>query len=187
MMGASNPHPHGQVWASASVPNEVAKENARQRSYYERNETDLLGAYLDVEIGDADRLVCENDGFVALVPFWAIWPFETIIIPRRRVASIDGFEEAERDALAHILKGLLTRYDNLFSVSFPYSMGFHEAPADGAEHPEWRWHAHVYPPLLRSATVRKFMVGYELLGMPQRDIPPEAAAERLRASSDEQP
>ena len=186
MMGASNPHPHGQVWASASVPHEVAKESDRQRHYYEKNETDLLGAYLDIEIAEADRLVCDNDAFVALVPFWAVWPFETIIIPRRQFATIDALTDQERDALASLLKRLLTRYDNLFSVSFPYSMGFHEAPADGAAHPEWRWHAHVYPPLLRSATVRKFMVGYELLGMPQRDIPPEQAAERLRALPDEQ-
>jgi UDPglucose--hexose-1-phosphate uridylyltransferase len=181
MMGASNPHPHGQVWASATVPNEVAKEDARQRAHHAGTGADLLGAYLELELREATRTVCENDTFVALVPFWAVWPFETIIIPRRRIPTIDAFDDDMRNGLADILKRLLTRYDNLFAVSFPYSMGFHEAPADDRPHPEWRWHAHVYPPLLRSATVRKFMVGYELLGMPQRDIPPEAAAERLRA------
>jgi UDPglucose--hexose-1-phosphate uridylyltransferase len=181
MMGASNPHPHGQVWASATVPTEAAKEDARQRAHHADTGRDLLGACLDVELREGQRLVCENDTFVALVPFWAIWPFETIVIPRRRVPTIDAFDDDMRDGLADVLKRLLTRYDNLFAVSFPYSMGFHEAPADDQPHPEWRWHAHVYPPLLRSATVRKFMVGYELLGMPQRDIPPEAAAERLRA------
>jgi UDPglucose--hexose-1-phosphate uridylyltransferase len=185
MMGASNPHPHGQVWASAHIPNEVLKESDRQRHYFETNETDLLGAYLDVEIGEADRVVCDNDAFVTLVPFWAVWPFETIIIPRRQFETIDAMTVEERDALASILKRLLAGYDNLFSVSFPYSMGFHEAPAEDAAHPEWRWHAHVYPPLLRSATVRKFMVGYELLGMPQRDIPAEAAAEKLRSLCEE--
>jgi UDPglucose--hexose-1-phosphate uridylyltransferase len=181
MMGASNPHPHGQIWASASVPNELEKEQRCQAAYLARGEHDLLGAYLDVEMGESTRVVCANNGFVALVPFWAVWPFETMIIPRRRIASIDGLSGDERNQLADILKRLLTRYDNLFAVSFPYSMGFHEAPADGQEHPEWRWHAHIYPPLLRSATVRKFMVGYELLAMPQRDIPPEHAADRLRA------
>jgi UDPglucose--hexose-1-phosphate uridylyltransferase len=180
MMGASNPHPHGQIWASASLPNEVAKEQRCQHAHLAREGRDLLGRYLDVELAEHTRLVCDNDEFVALVPFWAVWPFETMIIPRRQVATIDAFDERQRDGLADLLKRLLTRYDNLFAVSFPYSMGFHEAPADGQRHPEWRWHAHFYPPLLRSATVRKFMVGYELLGMPQRDIPAEQAAERLR-------
>jgi UDPglucose--hexose-1-phosphate uridylyltransferase len=181
MMGASNPHPHGQIWASASVPNEVVKEEATQHAHLATSGRDLLGEYVDLEMREGIRLVCENEHFVALVPFWAIWPFETMILPRRRIATIDALDDTERTAAAELLKRLLTRYDNLFDVPFPYSMGFHEAPADGAPHPEWRWHGHVYPPLLRSATVRKFMVGYELLGMPQRDIPPEQAAERLRA------
>jgi UDPglucose--hexose-1-phosphate uridylyltransferase len=183
MMGASNPHPHGQIWASASLPNEVVKEQAAQQAHLARAGHDLLGDYLELELREGTRVVCVNDGFVALVPFWAVWPFETIIVPRRRVAAITQFDEDERRALAELLKRLLTRYDNLFNVSFPYSMGFHEAPAhvDAHTHPEWRWHGHVYPPLLRSATVRKFMVGYELLATPQRDIPPEQAAERLRA------
>ena len=181
MMGASNPHPHGQIWASASVPNEVAKEQRCQEAHLARAGDDLVGAYARLELTERTRVVCENDAFVALVPFWAVWPFETMIVPHRAVQAIDAFDDEQRDGLADLLKRLLTRYDNLFAVSFPYSMGFHEAPADGRSHPEWRWHAHVYPPLLRSATVRKFMVGYELLAMPQRDIPPEQAAERLRA------
>jgi UDPglucose--hexose-1-phosphate uridylyltransferase len=180
MMGASNPHPHGQIWASATVPNEVAKEHARQTAHHERSGHDLLSAYLDLEMTRGERIVCSNALFVALVPFWALWPFETMILPTRRLETIDAFAGEERDALADVLKRLLTRYDNLFAAPFPYSMGFHEAPVDGSAHPEWRWHAHVYPPLLRSATIRKFMVGYELLGMPQRDIPPEHAAARLR-------
>jgi UDPglucose--hexose-1-phosphate uridylyltransferase len=181
MMGASNPHPHGQIWASASLPNEIEKEQRCQAAHLADAGRDLLGDYLKVELHERTRLVCENDGFVALVPFWAVWPFETMIIPRHQVATIDALRAEERDALADLLKRLLTRYDNLFAVSFPYSMGFHEAPADALAHSEWRWHGHIYPPLLRSATIRKFMVGYELLAMAQRDIPPEQAAERLRA------
>jgi UDPglucose--hexose-1-phosphate uridylyltransferase len=181
MMGASNPHPHGQVWASASLPNEVEKEHRCQQAHHDHFGRDLIGDYLEVELRERTRLVCENDTFVALVPFWAVWPFETMIIPKRVVPTIDALDDAQRAGLADLLKRLLTRYDNLFAVSFPYSMGFHEAPADSHEHRYWRWHGHVYPPLLRSATVRKFMVGYELLAMPQRDIPPEQAAERLRA------
>jgi UDPglucose--hexose-1-phosphate uridylyltransferase len=181
MMGASNPHPHGQIWANATIPNEVAREQTRQRLHYEQCGRDLLGDYLEIELDDGQRIVCHNDAFVALVPFWAMWPFETLILPRRRVATVDGLDQAERDGLAELLKRLLTRYDNLFDVSFSYSMGFHEAPADDAAHPDWRWHAHIYPPLLRSATVRKFMVGYELLAMPQRDTTPENAAERVRS------
>ena len=181
MMGASNPHPHGQIWASASLPNELVKEQRTQQTYQARHGRDLLGDYLTTELSAGTRLVCENQSFVALVPFWAIWPFETMIVPRRAVPTIDALNDGERLALADLLKRLLTRYDNLFAVSCPYSLGFHEAPADNQPHPEWRWHGHIYPPLLRSATVRKFMVGYELLAMAQRDIPPEQAAERMRA------
>jgi UDPglucose--hexose-1-phosphate uridylyltransferase len=181
MMGASNPHPHGQIWASASLPNEIEKEQRCQRAHLDNTGRDLLGTYLEIEQSERSRLVCDNAEFVALVPFWAVWPFETLVVPRRQVATIDRFDASQRDGLADLLKRLLTRYDNLFAISFPYSMGFHEAPADEGAHPEWRWHAHIYPPLLRSATIRKFMVGYELLAMPQRDIPPEQAAERLRA------
>jgi UDPglucose--hexose-1-phosphate uridylyltransferase len=181
-MGASNPHPHGQIWASSSIPSEVIKEQTRQRAHFERVGQDLLGDYLRVELDDGSRLVCQNRSLVALVPFWAVWPFETMILPRRRVETIDDFTGTERDDLADIIKQLLTRCDHLFDAAFPYSMGFHERPADAEPHPEWRWHAHVYPPLLRSTSVRKFMVGYEMLASAQRDIPPEEAAARLRAN-----
>ena len=180
MMGASNPHPHGQIWASTSVPSEIVTEQNYQREHLERFGRDLLGDYLGVELADGSRLVCQNTSFVALVPFWAVWPFETMILPRRRVETIDDFLNNEREDLAAILKQLLMRGDSLFNTAFPYSMGFHERPADAASHPEWRWHAHIYPPLLRSASVRKFMVGYEMLASAQRDIPPEEAAMRLR-------
>jgi UDPglucose--hexose-1-phosphate uridylyltransferase len=184
MMGASNPHPHGQIWGSASVPTEVAKEDGHQRAHLERYGRDLLGDYLDLELAAEVRIVCDNAAFVALVPFWATWPFETMVLPRRLVAAIDEFTEDERDALADILKRVLSRCDNLFDAPCPYSMGFHERLADGQSHLAWRWHTHIYPPVLRSATVRKFMVGYEMLASAQRDIPPEEAAERLRAASE---
>ncbi len=180
MMGASNPHPHCQIWSSRSLPNEVAKEQAAQAEWRASKGTCLLCEYARLEAEAGDRVVEENEGFLAVVPFWAIWPFETMVLSRRHAASIDQLSAAERDLLADILKRITARYDRLFRVSFPYSLGFHQRPTDGAEHPEWHFHAHFLPPLLRSATVRKFMVGYELLGTPQRDITPEAAAERLR-------
>ena len=186
MMGASNPHPHGQVWATEHLPAKVAREQEMQLAYHNEAGHTLLSDYLVLEVQeDGARLVCQNEYFVALVPFWAVWPFETLVISRRPVATPPALSTKERRALADILKQLTTRYDNLFQVSFPYSMGFHLAPTDGAAHPEWHLHAHFYPPLLRSATVRKFMVGYELLGEPQRDITPESAAERLRELSTE--
>lgn len=184
MMGASNPHPHCQIWANESLPNEMVKEEATQKAYFEHQKTCLLCDYLKLELKSGDRLVCENDGFAALVPFWAIWPFETLVISKAHVATIGGLDQAARAALADILKRITTRYDNLFQVSFPYTMGFHQQPTDGEAHPEWHFHAHYYPPLLRSATVRKFMVGYEMLATPQRDITAESAAERLRGVSE---
>ncbi|MDQ6663509.1 MAG: UDP-glucose--hexose-1-phosphate uridylyltransferase [Acidobacteriota bacterium] len=180
MMGASNPHPHCQIWANESLPNEIIKEQSAQVDYFHAHNSCLLCDYLKLELASRERIVCENDSFAAIVPFWAVWPFETIVISKTHVNSIDGLQDAARDALADILKRLTARYDNLFEVSFPYTMGFHQHPADGAAHPEWHLHAHFYPPLLRSATVRKFMVGYEMLGMPQRDITAESAAARLR-------
>jgi len=180
MMGCSNPHPHCQVWANSSIPNEPAKETRSQRRWLEEKGSLLLEDYLKLELEAGERLVVENEHFVALVPFWAVWPFETMILPRRRVAGMDEFTEEERTGLADILKRMTTRYDNLFQVSFPYSMGFHQRPTDEREHREWYFHAHFYPPLLRSATVKKFMVGYEFLAYPQRDITPESAAARLR-------
>jgi UDPglucose--hexose-1-phosphate uridylyltransferase len=184
MMGASNPHPHGQIWATELVPLHVVREQEAQAEYLAMHGRTLLSDYLALELDDGARLVCDNAHFVALVPFWAIWPFETMVISRRPVGALSDLNAEERRALADILKRLTTRYDNLFQVSFPYSMGFHQRPTDGEAHPEWHLHAHFYPPLLRSATVRKFVVGYELLGEPQRDITAEQAAERLRACSE---
>lgn len=180
MMGASNPHPHGQIWASSTLPNEITKELATQTEWFAAHNRTLLGDYLAMELEREQRIVCQNEHFVTLVPFWAVWPFETMVLPRRPMARLPEMTGPERAALSDILQQTVTRYDNLFEVSFPYSMGFHQAPTDGAAHPECHFHAHFYPPLLRSATVRKFMVGYELLGTPQRDITAEAAAARLR-------
>jgi UDPglucose--hexose-1-phosphate uridylyltransferase len=184
VMGASNPHPHGQIWAQRSVPLMPAKELERLGDYFGRHKRTLLEDYLRLELETGERVVCENDGFVALVPFWAVWPFELLVVSRRPVPHLGALEDAERDQLADVLKRATTRYDNVFETSFPYSAGFHQAPTDGAPHREWHLHMHFYPPLLRSATVRKFLVGYEMLGEPQRDLTPETAAARLREQSD---
>ncbi|MGJ5820724.1 UDP-glucose--hexose-1-phosphate uridylyltransferase [Paludibaculum fermentans] len=183
MMGCSNPHPHCQIWASSAIPNEIAKEAAAQEAYFQKNGRTLLADYLEFELSAGERLVSVNEHFAALVPWWAVWPFETMVVSRRAVAGLDELTWDERGGLADILKQLTTRYDNLFEVSFPYSGGFHQRPAAGSRD-AWHFHAHYYPPLLRSATVRKFLVGYELLAFPQRDITPEAAALRLREVSD---
>lgn len=180
MMGASNPHPHGQIWAQRSVPLEAARETERMREHRERHGRTLLQDYLRLELGLGERVVCENDAWVALVPFWAVWPFETLVVSRRALPDLSALGDAERDGLADIVRRLTTRYDGVFGVSFPYSAGIHQAPTDGQPHPEWHLHLHFYPPLLRSATVRKFLVGYEMLGEPQRDLTAEAAAARLR-------
>jgi UDPglucose--hexose-1-phosphate uridylyltransferase len=180
MMGASNPHPHGQIWANATLPNEPAKEQASLLAYQRQHDSCLLCEYWKIEKKRSERLVIENDQFVAVVPFWAVWPFETLVISKRHFGGMDEFLDSEHDAMADILRRLTSGYDNLFKTSFPYSMGFHQRPTDGEPHPEWHFHAHFYPPLLRSATVRKFMVGFELLGSPQRDITPEQPAARLR-------
>ncbi len=183
IMGASNPHPHGQIWASASFPNEPAREQASLLEYRARNQSCLLCDYLKLETERGDRMVCENAAFAVVVPYWAVWPFETLVLSKRHLASIDQLTATESDLLAGILKQITTRYDNLFAVPFPYSMGFHQRPADNTLHEEWHFHAHYYPPLLRSATVQKFMVGYEMLATPQRDLTPESAALRLRETS----
>jgi UDPglucose--hexose-1-phosphate uridylyltransferase len=182
-MGASNPHPHCQIWATASLPNEMAKETAAQTAHLASRRSCLLCDYLKLEQQANERIVFANDHFTVLVPFWAIWPFETMLLPHRHVGSLDQLSGAEASALAEALNHLTIRYDNLFETPFPHSMGLHQKPTYGTAHAEWHLHGHFYPPLLRSATVRKFMVGFELLGTPQRDITAEAAAERLRAVS----
>lgn len=179
MMGCSNPHPHGQIWALDSLPNEAAKEEQTQAEYFAANGRTLLADYVALERQQEERVVEEDDHWVAVVPFWAVWPFEILLAPRRRVAHLDALSTPERESLAQVMGRLLRRYDALFATSFPYSMGWHGAPSDNAaEH--WHLHAHFYPPLLRSASVRKFMVGYELLAEAQRDLTAEQAAARLR-------
>lgn len=180
IMGCSNPHPHGQIWSLDDLPNEPYKEDLRQHEYYEEYGRPLLLDYVELELEREERVVLSNDGWVAVVPYWATWPFEVLLLPRRPVPALPELEEAGRQALAEILKSLLVRYDNLFQTEFPYSMGWHPAPGLPAGQPHWQLHAHFYPPLLRSATVKKFMVGYEMLAEPQRDLTPEAAAQRLR-------
>jgi UDPglucose--hexose-1-phosphate uridylyltransferase len=184
MMGASNPHPHGQIWAQSTLPNQPAREERQQRAYFEEYGLPLLVDYANLEATRQERIIVENESWLAVAPYWSVWPFETMLLPRRHVLRLPDLSNAERDCLAHILKSLLTKYDNLFEVSFPYSMGWHGAPTDSGDYPHWQLHAHFYPPLLRSATVKKHLVGYEMLGMPQRDITIEAAAARLRALPD---
>jgi UDPglucose--hexose-1-phosphate uridylyltransferase len=181
MMGASNPHPHCQIWATSSIPQAPTLELASQKAYLQEHDSCLLCDYVKIETAEQARLVCENDGFVAMVPFWAVWPFEVLLCSRRHFASFPDMSASEVTELSAILKQIVSTYDRVFNVPFPYSMGFHQAPTDNAQHPEWHFHAHFYPPLLRSATVRKFMVGFEMLGTPQRDITPELAAEKLRS------
>lgn len=182
-MGASNPHPHSQIWTTGHIPNEPAMELDRQSEYMQEHGTCLLCDYIAAERQNGERVVASNETFTAVVPFWAVWPFEILLAPHRHAASLADLTPAEVTGLADIMRQVTTRYDNLFEVSFPYSMGFHQAPTDGHEYPAQHLHAHYYPPLLRSATVRKFMVGFEMLGMPQRDITPETAAARLREQS----
>ena len=184
MMGASNPHPHCQIWASASVPEEPLKEDRAQAEYLARRGSCLLCDYLSRESAARERVICENDAFLVVVPFWAVWPFETMIVSRRHFGGLAEMTNAEVGALAEVLKRLTTRYDNLFDAPFPYTMGLHPQPTDNGAYPHWHFHAHFYPPLLRSATIRKFMVGYEMLATAQRDITPEHAAARLRASAE---
>ena len=179
IMGCSNPHPHGQIWAGSALPEEPAKEDRAQREYLAQYGRPLLVDYATLEAERQERIVVANDDWMVVVPFWALWPFETLLLPRRHVARLSDLTPAERDSLAEIMKRLLVKYDNLFEVSFPYSMGWHGAHGLGAESAHWQLHAHFYPPLLRSATVRKFLVGYEMLGEAQRDITAEGAAARL--------
>lgn len=184
IMGCSNPHPHGQIWALDTLPNEPAKEERHQAAYYAEHQRPLLLDYADIEIALEERIVVENEHWLALVPYWAIWPFETLLLPRRHIQRLTDLDSKQRQALADVLKRLLVRYDNLFETSFPYSMGWHGAPFREGDHRHWQLHAHFYPPLLRSATIKKFMVGYEMLAEPQRDLTPEQAAARLREMSE---
>lgn len=186
MMGCSNPHPHAQIWATRSVPVEPAKEQNTQSQYFREHGRSLLLDYLEAEVAAGDRLVCEDQHVVSMVPFWACWPYETLLIPRRGVAGPGDLEKEEVAGLARVLRRTVLSYERFFSAPVPYSMGFHARPSDGSEHPEWQFHAHIFPPLLRSASVRKHMVGFEMLGTPQRDLTPETAAARLRAALEEE-
>lgn len=180
IMGCSNPHPHGQIWAQHSIPQETTKELYQLNGYYRKKRRCLICDYLKLEKQLSERIVVENNGFFAVVPFWAIWPFEVLIISKRHFGSFADFDEKEKKSYANILKQITVKYDNLFQTSFPYSAGIHQTPTDNREHPECHFHMHFYPPLLRSATIKKFMVGYEMLGEPQRDMTPEKSAETLR-------
>lgn len=181
VMGCSNPHPHGQIWAGDFVPSLVERETQSQQLFYEKHRRTLLSVYLEWELEQQERLLLENASFAVVVPFWAMWPFETLLIPKRPTSYLSELQEHELKDFAAITKRLSIIYDKLFDTSFPYSAGIHQAPINLEDYPYWHWHMHFYPPLLRSATVKKFMVGYEMLGEPQRDITPETAAERLRS------
>lgn len=183
MMGCSNPHPHGQIWATATIPNEPRKEQEALAEYKKQRGTCLLCDYIRIEQSVKERIVCGNQYFLAIVPFWAVWPYEILVVSKQHVGNMSVLDEAERSALADILKSVTGRYDGLFETACPYSMGFHQQPTDQLPHEEWHFHAHFYPPLLRSASIRKFMVGFEMLGSPQRDITPEYAAEKLREAT----
>ena len=180
IMGCSNPHPHGQIWAQSSIPNEVLKKDAQQKKHYENYQSSLLVDYLTQELKNDKRILFENDDFVLLVPFWAIWPYETMFIPKQQQISIKDSTIKQRHSFAEVISKITKAYDKLFNCSFPYSSGIHQAPTDGKNNEYWHWHMSFYPPLLRSVTVKKFMVGYEMFGMPQRDITPEVACEQLK-------
>lgn len=184
VMGCSNPHPHGQIWASDCIPNEPAKEDRQQLDYWKTHHSPLLLDYMGIELERGTRVVVANEHWVAVVPFWATWPYETLLLPRAPVTGLPELTDGARSALADVLKRLLTRYDNLFQTAFPYSMGWHGAPGGAGDQRHWVLHAHFFPPLLRSATVKKFMVGYEMLAEAQRDLTPEKAAQTLRGQSE---
>ena len=180
MMGASNPHPHGQIWTTSMVPDEVERELHSQQEYHAAHGRPLLIDYVHAELQTGDRVVSANDHWVALVPYWAVWPFELLVLPKRSIAAFDELQPDEEVTLANLLQSVVAMYDRVFDVPFPYSMGWHPRPSRSRDAPGWTLHAHFFPPLLRSATVRKFQVGFEMLAMPQRDLTPEAAAARLR-------
>lgn len=184
VMGCSNPHPHGQIWATKNIPMYPATEDMRQKTHLDEHDSCLLCRYLERELEERTRIIFENDSFVALVPFWAVWPFETMILPRVHMGSILQMTPMQRNDLADAMVRLGIRYDNLFQTSFPYSMGIHQQPSTDGDHSHWHFHLHYYPPLLRSQSVKKFMVGYEMLAMPQRDLTAEAAADRIRTQAE---
>ena len=180
VMGCSNPHPHGQIWCQSTLPNEVDKKDQQQRTYFSENNTSLLGDYLEQELEANERIIYQNDDFVVLTPFWAVWPFETMIIPKKQYINITKISEQESLNFADAISKITKAYDKLFDCSFPYSSGIHQSPTNGKINDYWHWHMSFYPPLLRSKTVKKFMVGYEMFGSPQRDITAEYAAKKLR-------
>lgn len=181
IMGCSNPHPHGQIWAQNSIPTEIHKKTVAQKAYFEKNNSSLMKSYIEQEIQENIRIISQNETFITLVPFWAVWPYEAMIVPKRQMATIADLNAQEKKDFAEQLKTLTQKYDALFDTSFPYSSGIHQAPTDGNTYKEWHWHMSFYPPLLRSATVKKFMVGYEMFAMAQRDVTPEYAAEQLKS------
>lgn len=181
IMGCSNPHPHGQIWAQHSIPTEIEKKTKTQKIFFEKEGKSLLKQYIDQEIKDGTRIISENEFFVTLVPFWAVWPYEAMIVPKRPMSNINEMTSEEKEGFAEQLKQLTQKYDRLFDTSFPYSSGIHQAPTDGESYEEWHWHMSFYPPLLRSATIKKFMVGYEMFAMPQRDVTAEFAAAQLKS------
>lgn len=180
VMGCSNPHPHGQIWCQSTLPNEVYKKDLHQRAYFDEHHSSLLGDYLCQELQKDERIIYQNNSFIVLVPFWAIWPFETMILPRKHFSDITIMTDVESFEFAEAISTITRAYDRLFACSFPYSSGIHQAPTNGESNAHWHWHMSFYPPLLRSATVKKFMVGYEMFGSPQRDITPEQAAITLK-------
>ena len=180
VMGCSNPHPHGQIWSQSTLPNEVDKKDKQQLAYYSKKNSSLLSDYLNQELIKKERLIYENDAFVVLIPFWAVWPFEAMIIPKTHQSNILDLNTNESLKFAEAISVLTKAYDKLFNCSFPYSSGIHQAPTNGEDNSHWHWHMSFYPPLLRSATVKKFMVGYEMFGSPQRDITAEIAAKMIR-------
>ncbi len=184
LMGASSPHPHGQIWANEHLPTIVQKEQQHQLAYNREHSSPLLLAYVQRELEKQERLVIENEAFAVVVPFWATWPYETMVLPKRHIRSLSDMRSTEHTQLADILKRLTSRYDKLFSTPFPYSMGIHQKPTDREEHPEWQFHMHFYPPLLRSSTIKKYYVGYEMMAEGQRDISPESAAKTLQEIHD---
>jgi UDPglucose--hexose-1-phosphate uridylyltransferase len=180
IMGCSNPHPHGQIWSQSSLPNEVEKKDRQQRDYFNKNKSSLLGDYIAQELQLQERIIFQNEAFVVLVPFWAIWPFEAMIAPKKWQPNIAALDAKDSLLFSEAISVLTKAYDRLFNVSFPYSSGIHQSPTNGKDNEHWHWHMSFYPPLLRSATVKKFMVGYEMFGSPQRDITVEVASRLIR-------